>query len=188
MFDLFPPKTRFFINSWTWGYEELLRAIAYRYQCKIHLDDYKAKIYKQSTVSQHDYHNSSIGPNYPELADIGTSTFQHTRFHACERRWKCPHVRGDGRGCFASEEMQVLWEDKYETPLRLDRLLEAKGLLPQTVFVNPADATEVGWAKYKDRVTAQCAAAKAGQGPWPTNLVSKSRGSTRFSHWLNSII
>lgn len=177
LFDLFPAKTRFFINAWTWGYEELLRAIAHRYRCKIHLDDHKAKIYKQSTVSQHDYEHSSLSQDYPELAEIGTSTFQHTRFHACERRWKCPHVRGDGRGCFESEEMQVFWEDKYQIALRQDELLKSKDLLPHTVFVNPADATETGWAKYKQRIIAQCTAARAGDGPWPTNLVSFRNGT-----------
>lgn len=175
LFDFFPPKTRFFINAWTWGYEELLRAIAHRYRCKIHLDDYKAKIYKQSAISHHDFEHSSLGHDFPELAEIGTPTFQLTRFHACERRWKCPHVRGDGLGCFESEEMQVFWEDEHQIALRQDELLKRKGLLPQTVFVNPADATEVGWAKYKDRITAQCRAAKAGEASWPTNLVRSCR-------------
>lgn len=160
-----------FINCWTWGYEELLRAIAHKYRCKIHLDDYKSKIYKQSSVSLHDYANSSISKDHPPLAEIGTSTFQHTRFHACERRWKCPHVRGDGQGCFDSEEMQAIWEDTHEVAIRQDQVLKSRGLLPHTVFINPADATETGWAKYRERITEQCMAAKEGRGEWPTNLV-----------------
>lgn len=171
LFDLFPPKTRFFINCWTWGYEELLRAIAHKYRCKIHLDEYKAKIYRQDAVSSHDLEYSCMDSKYPALNEIGTSKFQATRFHACERRWKCPHVRGDGQGCFNSEEMQAIWEDEHETALRQDRVLKSKGLLPHTVFVDPADATVTGWARYKEKITAQCAAAKSGHGEWPTNLV-----------------
>lgn len=68
--------------------------------------------------------------------------------------------------------MQAIWEDTHEVALRQDQILKSRGLLPNTVFVNPADATETGWAKYKERITKQCIAAKKGEGEWPTNLVS----------------
>lgn len=32
---LYPPTTHFFINSWTWGYEDVLRAIARNFSTKV---------------------------------------------------------------------------------------------------------------------------------------------------------
>ncbi|KAE9393280.1 hypothetical protein BT96DRAFT_999590 [Gymnopus androsaceus JB14] len=40
---LCPPSTYFFFNSWTWGYEDILKAIARAFNCRIHLDNYKYK-------------------------------------------------------------------------------------------------------------------------------------------------
>ncbi len=31
----YPPDTLFFINSWTWGYEDILKAIARAFQCQV---------------------------------------------------------------------------------------------------------------------------------------------------------
>ncbi|KAE9391021.1 hypothetical protein BT96DRAFT_945667, partial [Gymnopus androsaceus JB14] len=43
LLKLYPPSTYFFINSWTWGYEDILKAIARAFNCRIHLDNYKYK-------------------------------------------------------------------------------------------------------------------------------------------------
>lgn len=32
---LYPPTTYFFINSWTWGYEDILKAVARHFQSKV---------------------------------------------------------------------------------------------------------------------------------------------------------
>ncbi len=32
---LFPPNVYFYINSWTWGYEDILKAIAKAFQSKV---------------------------------------------------------------------------------------------------------------------------------------------------------
>ena len=37
LIELFPANTRFFFNCWTWGYEELLRCLSQRYECKVGL-------------------------------------------------------------------------------------------------------------------------------------------------------
>lgn len=31
----YPPSTYFFINSWTWGYEDILKAIARAFNCRV---------------------------------------------------------------------------------------------------------------------------------------------------------
>lgn len=32
---LFPPETTFFINAWTWGYEDIFRAVARSFQSQV---------------------------------------------------------------------------------------------------------------------------------------------------------
>ncbi|KAL7279809.1 hypothetical protein ACG7TL_006216 [Trametes sanguinea] len=81
---LFPETTRFFINAWTWGYEELYKAVARTFGSKIHVDRYKHGIYSHITGD-------------PFLTSIITKDGSSTRFHACERFNRCEHVRVDGR-------------------------------------------------------------------------------------------
>ncbi|KIJ08475.1 hypothetical protein PAXINDRAFT_102543 [Paxillus involutus ATCC 200175] len=75
---LFPSSTYFFINSWTWGYEDVLKGIARAFHCKIHFDRYKHSIYSQLSD--------------PFLRAIGTRDASATRFHACERFDRCSFV------------------------------------------------------------------------------------------------
>ncbi|KII95048.1 hypothetical protein PLICRDRAFT_693326 [Plicaturopsis crispa FD-325 SS-3] len=81
LIGLFPDSTTFFINSWTWGYEDVLKAIARAFECKIHVDRYKHSVY--TSISD------------PFLRGIVTRDSASTRFHACERFARCPHVAGD---------------------------------------------------------------------------------------------
>ncbi|GAA6060175.1 hypothetical protein JCM10212_005176 [Sporobolomyces blumeae] len=41
----YPADTRFFLNTWTWGYEDLLKGVYRRFRESIHLDWYKHKVY-----------------------------------------------------------------------------------------------------------------------------------------------
>jgi hypothetical protein len=36
---LYPPATRFFINGWTWGYEDVYKAIARAFDVKVIMHD-----------------------------------------------------------------------------------------------------------------------------------------------------
>ncbi|KAK2467146.1 hypothetical protein APHAL10511_000695 [Amanita phalloides] len=81
LIKLHPPDTHFFINSWTWGYEDILKSIARAFQCQIHVDRYKYSIYQR--VSD------------PYLRSIVTMDPEMTRFHACERFHRCEHVASD---------------------------------------------------------------------------------------------
>ncbi|KAH8984460.1 beta-lactamase-like protein [Lactarius akahatsu] len=78
---LFPPETSFFINSWTWGYEDILRAIAHHFQSRIHVDRYKHSVYSHLAD--------------PFLRSLVTLDASRTRFHACERFNRCPHASAD---------------------------------------------------------------------------------------------
>ncbi|KAI9430540.1 beta-lactamase-like protein [Lactarius indigo] len=78
---LFPPETSFFINSWTWGYEDILRAIAHHFQSRIHVDRYKHSVYSHLAD--------------PFLRSLITLDASKTRFHACERFNRCSHASAD---------------------------------------------------------------------------------------------
>ncbi|TRM64151.1 hypothetical protein BD626DRAFT_456611 [Schizophyllum amplum] len=81
LMSLYPPSTHFFINSWTWGYEDVLKAIAQAFNAPIHFDRYKYNIYTHIS----DYF----------LRAIATLDAGATRFHACERFDRCEEVAVD---------------------------------------------------------------------------------------------
>ncbi|KAI0335707.1 hypothetical protein GY45DRAFT_1267000 [Cubamyces sp. BRFM 1775] len=84
LMTLFPDQTRFYINAWTWGYEEIYKAVARTFGSKVHVDRYKHSVYSHL-----------IGD--PFLKSIITRDSASTRFHACERFDRCDYVRVNGR-------------------------------------------------------------------------------------------
>ncbi|KJA22760.1 hypothetical protein HYPSUDRAFT_87152 [Hypholoma sublateritium FD-334 SS-4] len=78
LMKLFPDSIYFFLNCWTWGYEDVLKDVATAFQSKIHVDRYKHSIYQSSSDTF--------------LAHITTLDSASTRFHACERFNRCPFV------------------------------------------------------------------------------------------------
>ncbi|KAJ3565980.1 hypothetical protein NP233_g7295 [Leucocoprinus birnbaumii] len=79
LMKLYPSDVYFYLNSWTWGYEDVLKAVATAFQTKvIHVDRYKDDIYQN--VSD------------PCMRLILTRDPTSTRFHACERFHRCDHV------------------------------------------------------------------------------------------------
>ncbi|KAI0819253.1 hypothetical protein BC628DRAFT_1423974 [Trametes gibbosa] len=84
LMTLYPHTTRFFINAWTWGYEEIYKAVARTFDAKIHVDRYKQGVYSHISGD-------------PFLTSIVTKDGASTRFHACERFDRCEHVRVNGR-------------------------------------------------------------------------------------------
>jgi L-ascorbate metabolism protein UlaG (beta-lactamase superfamily) len=74
----FPACTRFFLDAWCWGYEELIHAIRREFKSKVHVDRYKHGVYEAS--SDADAH----------LPDIVTQeAHEAVRFHACEKTARC---------------------------------------------------------------------------------------------------
>ncbi|KAF8075305.1 beta-lactamase-like protein [Lyophyllum atratum] len=78
---LFPDTVYFFLNTWTWGYEDILKAISREFSCPIHVDRYKYSVWN---------HTSD-----PFLRSIITQDPSSTRFHACERFHRCEYVAVD---------------------------------------------------------------------------------------------
>ncbi|KAL5501731.1 hypothetical protein ACEPAH_8991 [Sanghuangporus vaninii] len=77
----YPTHMRFFINTWTWGYEDILKGVSRTFQSKIHVDRYKHDVY------------SNLSDGY--LRTLITQDIKSTRFHACERFSRCDLVRNE---------------------------------------------------------------------------------------------
>ncbi|GAA5909665.1 hypothetical protein JCM8208_003841 [Rhodotorula glutinis] len=60
----YPPETRFFLNAWTWGYEELLKGVHRAFGEEIHLDWYKHRMYTSAPFRAAE----------PLLAQLGTTS------------------------------------------------------------------------------------------------------------------
>ncbi|CAE6395842.1 unnamed protein product [Rhizoctonia solani] len=92
MIGMYPKDTLFYINIWTWGYEDLLIGIADCFNTKIHVDRHKYLI----LCSIEHYHSS---PSFPKCAkpdvfkNILTCDEHETRFHACERYNQCTTIK-----------------------------------------------------------------------------------------------
>ncbi|KAG8923551.1 hypothetical protein FRC01_012620 [Tulasnella sp. 417] len=74
----YPSHYKFFINSWTWGYEDALIGVATCFGTKIHVDRYKYDVY--TSLSE---------PIWKEILTMDPTA---TRFHACERFDRCSEV------------------------------------------------------------------------------------------------
>ena len=144
--SLYPPETLFFINTWTWGYEDILKAVARAFgskvnsfvsinlsrvdiflSTKIHVDRYKYEIYCRLSD--------------PFLKSILTTDAASTRFHACERFNRCEHVD-------------------------VGRFSQAGKSIPTVVYVNPVDMGTTSWDLYVSETLGSME-----QGVLPPNLV-----------------
>ena len=144
---MYAPTTRFFLNVWTWGYEEIYKAIARTFHTKvntilasfvhvahssliqIHVDRYKYGVYAHITGD-------------PFLQSIITRDETLTRFHACERFERCDHVRVHGRESHTPGGQHV-------------------------VYVNPVNMDIETWARYMESTREQLCTGKV-----PNILVS----------------
>ncbi|AFR94060.2 hypothetical protein CNAG_07550 [Cryptococcus neoformans var. grubii H99] len=73
---LYPEDTTFFLNTWCFGWEDVIKEVARYFNEKVHVDRYKSQIY------------SAIRSD-PFLLNCTTTDPHETRFHACERFAKC---------------------------------------------------------------------------------------------------
>ncbi|OBZ69030.1 5' exonuclease Apollo [Grifola frondosa] len=121
LMSLFPPTALFFINSWTWGYEDILKAVAQAFRSKIHVDRYKHSVY------------SHIASD-PFLRSILTCDAASTRFHACERFNRCDHVSVDGQ--------------KSHAPFAAGTSKTKAAGGKHVVYVNPVSMGMAAWELY----------------------------------------
>jgi hypothetical protein len=152
---VYPTDVCFFINAWTWGYEDALKVIARTFRCKvtsqltlfslvidkiqIHVDRYKHSIYTHIAD--------------PFLRSIVTRDPLSTRFHACERFDRCEHV------------------DTGHGDRNIDAACKLKhGVISKTgkrvVYVNPVGMSVDGWVNYVEETRR-----RIGDGETLNNLV-----------------
>ncbi|KAJ3957580.1 hypothetical protein N0V92_005862 [Colletotrichum tropicale] len=103
---LYPDDTIFHIQAWTYGYEQVWIALSKALRSRIHVDDYKMRVFSSLTgKASNDRFSSSIHlcPEAPALAGYicgntphpGCLTRdEHVRLHSCERGNFCSVVRG----------------------------------------------------------------------------------------------
>ncbi|KAK2006099.1 artemis protein [Colletotrichum eremochloae] len=101
----YPSDTIFHIQTWTYGYEQVWIALSKALKSRIHVDDYKMRMFSSLTgKTSHDRFGSSVHlcPEAPALAGYvcgntphpGCLTRdEHVRLHSCERGAFCSVVR-----------------------------------------------------------------------------------------------
>ncbi|SNX81943.1 uncharacterized protein MEPE_00648 [Melanopsichium pennsylvanicum] len=164
---LYPPSTIFFLNCWTWGYEDMLIYTAKAFGCKIHVDRFKYTMYKAA--------RSEI----PFLAHIVTKDGTSTRFHACEKRNVCAHVQKlASRYSAAADSMlakQVLAahsQTDSSSPDPQTRWGPPRSQPePMLVYINPGQVSADRWPNMLEDTKLRLQAAQRGETAYPEALV-----------------
>lgn len=162
---LYPPSTLFFLNCWTWGYEDLLIYTAKAFGCKIHVDRFKYIMYRASKSE------------LPFLADIVTQDGSKTRFHACEKRNTCSAVSnlasryaaggGMAKEAIAAHSQIDSCSDDAKTRWGPARSQPE----PLLVYVNPGQISADRWQVMFRDTKKRLEAAGRGETAWPEALV-----------------
>ncbi|KAI4747442.1 hypothetical protein E4T50_02249 [Aureobasidium sp. EXF-12298] len=98
----YPPETIFYLNTWTFGYEEAWVALSAALKTRVHLDDYRWRLYF-SQRDQPTCYGSQTAPlvgyklGNHEHPGCLTNLLEGARIHSCERGTRCevfqnPHV------------------------------------------------------------------------------------------------
>lgn len=133
--SLYPVDTVFFLNVWCFGWEHVVKEVARHFQEPVHVDRYKASIYSAVKTD-------------PFLLACVTSEALVTRFHACERRFRC-------EGCRT-------FNKRGEREWNADK---------RVVTVNMVEMKAANWDVQREEFVLALEAAALGQGPWPYTIV-----------------
>ncbi|KAI0793527.1 beta-lactamase-like protein [Abortiporus biennis] len=134
----------FFINTWTWGYEDILKAVAREFRTKIHVDRYKSSIFSHLTSD-------------PYMRSIITTNEDETRFHACERWKRC-------ETCEVIEDSDTLASSYTTASTKTSgkggvdiRTKAIRGSFTKegrrVIFINPVSMGKDAWDGYLSEVT-----------------------------------
>lgn len=164
---LYPSTTVFFLNCWTWGYEDMLILTAKAFGCKIHVDRFKYIMYKAARCEA------------PFLADLVTQDSSKTRFHACERHNACSHVQGIASRYSSTADpswaKEALAAHSQIDTGSLDPRLRWGPLRPQAdpllVYINPAQIAADKWPSMFQDTKDRLQAAQKLETAWPEALV-----------------
>ncbi|OCF36192.1 hypothetical protein I316_02065 [Kwoniella heveanensis BCC8398] len=125
--SLYPPDTIFFLDTWCFGWEFVIKEVSRYFGEKIHIDRYKHSIYKAIETD-------------PYLLACTTNNAASTRFHACERFAKCAACRrfeiGDPRPVYNL--------DKRIVSVNMVEIKEASWALEHQSFVEALGKAAIG--------------------------------------------
>ncbi|SPO20292.1 uncharacterized protein UTRI_00691_B [Ustilago trichophora] len=164
---MYPPTTVFFLNCWTWGYEDMLIVTAKAFGCKIHVDRFKYIMYKAARIEA------------PFLADIVTQDGCKTRFHACEKRNVCSAVQKLASR-YSSTADPVLAKEALAAHSQMDSsspdARQRWGPFrtqpdPLLVYVNPGQIAADRWPIMFQDTKQRLEAAQRHETAWPEALV-----------------
>ncbi|GAC99355.1 hypothetical protein PHSY_006956 [Pseudozyma hubeiensis SY62] len=164
---MYPSNTVFFLNCWTWGYEDMLIVTAKAFGCKIHVDRFKYIMYKAARSEA------------PFLADIVTQDGSKTRFHACEKRNVCSHVQslasrysGNADPAWAREALAAHSQMDSSSPDARQRWGPVRSQPePLLVYVNPGQIASDKWPGMFEDTKHRLEAAQRHETAWPEALV-----------------
>ncbi|TKY90837.1 hypothetical protein EX895_000835 [Sporisorium graminicola] len=164
---MYPPSTVFFLNCWTWGYEDMLIVTAKAFGCKIHVDRFKYIMYKAARTEA------------PFLADIITQDGSKTRFHACEKRNVCSTVQAlalrystAADPALAREALAAHSQIDSSSPDTRQRWGPPRSQPePLLVYVNPGQIAAEKWPSMLEDTRLRLEAAQRHETAWPEALV-----------------
>ncbi|WVF66125.1 hypothetical protein IAT40_000864 [Kwoniella sp. CBS 6097] len=125
--SLYPPDTVFFLDTWCFGWEFVIREVSRYFGELIHIDRYKHSIYKAVETD-------------PYLLACTTTDSTATRFHACERLAKCTECRRFKKGY--SKPVYNL--DKRIVNVNMVEIKEARWPLEHSTFLESLGRAAVG--------------------------------------------
>ena len=146
---MYPPDTIFFLNVWCFGWEDIVKEVARHFNTRVHVDRYKASIYSSLTSDRF-------------LDDCTTEDHKATRFHACERKHKCPSCR--------------LFNEEGQRIYNLDK---------RVVTVNAVEVKSAQYLMERETFLKALGRAATGEGHWPFNMVSTAPFMTNISSALS---
>lgn len=163
LMERYPSDTNFFIDLFTWGYEEIYLAIGKTFSHRgsgprVHVDAYKKKMYAAA--------------DDPVLSFLTTKTT--TRFHACERKGDCEFLSPDERLAGerdAFESLSQHWAGPAPMPPAAEELAvtpsprQPQG--PLTVYIKPISSSKKAWKVLSDKLHEEIGRANEGKSPYP---------------------
>ncbi|PWN25475.1 hypothetical protein BDZ90DRAFT_233928 [Jaminaea rosea] len=179
----YPEDTSFFIDCWTWGFEEVFLAIGKTLRdatgqgARVHVDPYKWSMYTLAGDR-----------SLPFL----TKTASATRFHACERTQECDHMWEDASltigeseaachlvdhwtGPVHSVPLSRQEQEYYETQVRESAAQSSaaagsSAVSPLTVYVKVLGTSIEEWATLRAQSHAEIDKAQRGEASYPAWL------------------
>ncbi|KAF2170147.1 hypothetical protein M409DRAFT_64497 [Zasmidium cellare ATCC 36951] len=88
----YPPDTLFYVDAWTFGYEEVWQALSTFLQSQIHVDDYRYALYTSLLYNKESRAPEAfklIGANCGNHFQKGCLSREQCRIHSCEKGTGC---------------------------------------------------------------------------------------------------